>query len=160
MSMRFWGPVPVEVRTEAPFGLVDVTPALDAALAGSGLATGALHVFCPHTSCGLAVTELEEGHHEDLEAVLDELVPRGRAWAHDDLARRHQNLVPGERANGWSHVRQLLATQTALVLPVEDGRVALGRWQRVFLVELDGGRDRVLRAQGWGPDCGPGAPAG
>ncbi len=120
--------------------MVDLTDPMAAMVAGAGVAEGAVNAFCPHTSCGLAITELEEGLHTDLEAVLDEVAPAGRAWVHDDLARRWQNLEPDERRNGWSHIRGLLATQPSIVVPVLEGRLSLGRWQRVFLVELDGPR--------------------
>jgi thiamine phosphate synthase YjbQ (UPF0047 family) len=98
--------------------------------------------------------------HEDLAAILEELAPRDRRWAHDDLSRRTQNLTPGEteRPNGWSHVRALLATSPSLTLPISGGGLALGRWQRVFLVELDGPRDRTLSAHPWGTPPPPSPP--
>ena len=139
------------VRTEAPFQMVDLTDRLAAVVGRAGLSDGVASVFCPHTSCGLAVTEAEDGHHLDLAAVLEELAPEGREWAHDDLATRWQNLEPDERRNGWSHIRGLLATSPSLVLPVLDGALGLGRWQRLFLVELDGPRPaRTVVVQVWG----------
>ena len=139
------------VRSEAPHQMVDITDQVANAVASAGLAEGLVSVFCPHTSCGLAITEAEDGHHEDLAAVLEELAPEDRPWAHDDLTRRWQNLEPDERRNGWSHIRHLLATSPSLVLPVLDGVLALGRWQAVFLVELDGPRpERTVVVQAWG----------
>src|SRR3954469_8664896 len=125
------------VSTEQPQQLVDITDQLAEAVAGTGVADGALLVYCPHTTCGLAVNEAEDGLHADLAAVLEELAPRHREWAHDDLSRRTQNLTPGEveRPNGWSHIRAVLATSPSLTLPISGGRLALGTWQRVFLVE-------------------------
>ena len=139
------------VRSEAPLQMVDITERVVATVASSGVHEGLASVFCPHTSCGLAVTEAEDGHHQDLAAVLEELAPEGREWAHDDLTRRWQNLEPDERRNGWSHIRHLLATAPSLVLPVLNGTLALGRWQAVFLVELDGPRpQRTVVVQAWG----------
>lgn len=141
----------VEVATERPFQLVDVTDVVDGQVQGSGVADGTVHVWCPHTSCGLVVTELEDGLHADLEAALERLAPVAGTYAHDDLARRHQNLEPDERRNGWSHIRGLLATVPFVMAPVDGGRLALGRWQRMFLVELDGPRPRrTLQVQAWG----------
>src|SRR3954468_1604587 len=146
------------VSTEQPQQLVDITDQLAEAVAGTGVADGAVLVYCPHTTCGLAVNEAEDGLHEDLAQILEELAPRARDWAHDDLSRRTQNLTPGEveRPNGWSHVRALLCTAPSLTLPVAGGRLALGRWQRVFLGELDGGRPRTLSVHAWG--AGPAGP--
>lgn len=139
------------LRTETPLQMVDITEAVAAAVLRAVLADGVVSVFCPHTSCGLAITEAEDGHHQDLAAVLEELAPEGRAWAHDDLTRRWQNLEPDERRNGWSHIRNLLTTSPSLVLPVHDGALAIGRWQALFLVELDGPRpERTVVVQAWG----------
>jgi len=139
------------LRTGSPLQMVDITERVAAAVLLAGLAEGLVSVFCPHTSCGLAITEAEEGHHRDLAAVLEELAPEGRSWDHDDLATRWQNLEPDERRNGWSHIRHLLATSPSLVLPVLDGALALGRWQALFLVELDGPRpERTVVIQAWG----------
>src|SRR3954447_26855508 len=139
------------VTTEQPQQLVDITDRVASVAASAGVDEGAVLVYCPHTTCGLAVNEAEDGLHEDLAAVLEELAPRHRAWAHDDLSRRAQTLTPGEteRPNGWSHIRALLATAPSLTLPVAAGRLALGRWQRVFLVELDGARQRTLSVHAW-----------
>lgn len=140
------------VTTEQPQQLVDITERVAEAAAGAGVTDGALLLYCPHTTCGLAVNEAEDGLHEDLAEILEALAPKGRAWAHDDLSRRTQNLTPGEmeRPNGWSHVRALLATAPSLTLPIQSGQLALGRWQRVFLVELDGGRSRTVSVHAWG----------
>jgi secondary thiamine-phosphate synthase enzyme len=139
------------LRTESPLQMVDITDRVAEAVLRAGLAEGMAGVFCPHTSCGLAVTEAEEGHHRDLAAVLEELAPESRAWDHDDLTTRWQNLEPDERRNGWSHIRNLLATSPSLVVPVLDGALALGPWQALFLVELDGPRpQRTVLVQAWG----------
>lgn len=143
--------VAVTVSSQRPFQLVDLTDEVDKVVAASGIADGVVHVWCPHTSCGLAVTELEDGLHGDVERVLEQLAPVAGPWAHDDMARRHQNIEPDERRNGWSHIRGLLATLPFVTAPVVDGRVALGRWQRLFLVELDGPRPRrTVTVQPWG----------
>lgn len=145
----------IRLATTREFEMVDVSDQLAPVVAGSGIGDGVLHVFCPHTSCGLAVTELEHGLHADLEAVFDELAPTDREWRHDDMLARWQNIEPDERRNGWSHIRALLGTQPALALPISGGALALGRWQRVFLVELDGPRPaRTVLAQAFGRPVG------
>lgn len=136
----FEGPVELTHSTERPFQLVDVTDGITATVATWTIDAGSVTVYCPHTSCGLLVTELEDGLHEDLEGLLDRLAPTDGIYAHDDMSRRYQNLEPDERRNGWSHLRGALVTQPSLTLPVTGSALALGRWQRVFLVELDGPR--------------------
>ena len=146
---------PITVHTDAPQQVLDITDAVAQAVADAtapaGIGDGVVLVFCPHTSCGLALNEDEVGFHEDLAGVLEDVAPLGRAWVHDDLSRRTQNLTPGvpERANGWSHVRALLATTPSLTLPVAAGRLAVGHWQRILLVEFDGPRDRTVQIRTW-----------
>ena len=154
-TMVMGAPGRLMLRTESAFQMVDITAEVARVVAGAGLADGVASVFCPHASCGLAITEAEDGHHADLAAVLEELAPEGRAWAHDDLATRWQNLEPDERRNGWSHIRGLLATSPSLTVPVLDGVLGLGRWQALFLVELDGPRPaRTVIVQAWGRPAG------
>lgn len=149
MAMR--APVRLEFSSDRPFQLIDITDPVAEVGAEAALRDGVVHVYCPHTSCGLAVTELEDGLHEDFERVLERLAPVEGPWAHDDMARRHQNLEPDERVNGWSHVRGLLATLPFVIVPIAKGALALGQWQRLFLVELDGPRPRrTVSVQAWG----------
>src|SRR3954451_19805848 len=145
---------PITIPTERPQQVVDVTDQVAVAVERSGVDDGVVLVFCPHTSCGLALNEDETGFHQDLCSVLEEVAPLGRAWMHDDLTRRTQNLTPGvpERANGWSHVRALLATTPSLTLPLAGGHLAIGQWQRILLVEFDGPRERTLHVR-----TGPGS---
>ena len=129
---------------------VDITPAVIDLVRQSRISFGSVLIHCPHTSAGLVVNEHENGLLEDLQRTLDELVPRDRYFAHDDLTRRWQNLQENEPPNGHSHVRASLVTNPSVVLPIGGGAPMLGRWQRIFLVELDGDRDRevTIVAQG------------
>lgn len=130
--------------------MVDVTDRLAEIAATTGLADGFLHLWCPHTSCGLTVTELEDGLHRDIEAALERLAPAAGLYAHDDLERRTQNLEPDERRNGWSHIRHLVAATPTLTVPIAEHALALGRWQRIFLLELDGPRsERTIDVRAW-----------
>jgi secondary thiamine-phosphate synthase enzyme len=132
------------VTASERFGFVDLTPALEAAVEGAGLGDGLCVSFCRHTTCGLMINEWEDGAQEDLIKRLDVLVPEGAYYAHDDLDRRTQNLVPDERANGRSHVMQMLVGGNSQTIPVAHGEVLLGRWQRLFLLELDEPKPREI----------------
>jgi secondary thiamine-phosphate synthase enzyme len=150
-AMEMSAPVRLTLASTRAFELLDLTERVAEVVAGSGLGDGIVHVFCPHTSCGLAVTELEDGLHEDFERVLTEVAPEAGPWAHDDMGRRYQNLEPDERRNGWSHIRGLLGTLPAVTVPILGGCLGLGQWQRLFLVELDGPRPkRTVIVQSWG----------
>ena len=87
---------------------------------------GVLHVFVPHATAGLAIIETGAGSDDDLLSVLDALLPAGFRW-------RHRHGTPG---HGRSHVMPALVPPYATV-PVIGGRLALGTWQRICLVDLN-----------------------
>jgi secondary thiamine-phosphate synthase enzyme len=91
-------------------------------------------VFVPHATAGLAVMETGSGSEEDLEEVLGRLLPRDDRWAH-----RH-----GSRGHGADHLLPVFAGPS-LTVPVQGGRLLLGTWQRICLVDLndDNPRRRV-----------------
>ncbi|HEU0287195.1 MAG TPA: secondary thiamine-phosphate synthase enzyme YjbQ [Nocardioidaceae bacterium] len=87
---------------------------------------GLLHVFVPHATAGLAIIETGAGSDDDLLSVLEELLPASFDW-------RHRHGTPG---HGRSHVMPALLPPYATV-PVVDGRLALGTWQRICLVDVN-----------------------
>jgi secondary thiamine-phosphate synthase enzyme len=92
----------------------------------SGGGAGLLHVFVPHATAGLAVLELGAGSDEDLLSALSDLLPADDRW-------RHAHGSPG---HGRSHVLPALIPPQ-LTVPVIGGRLALGTWQSVALVDLN-----------------------
>jgi secondary thiamine-phosphate synthase enzyme len=92
----------------------------------SGGGDGLLHIFVPHATAGLALLELGSGSDEDLLAVLAELLPADDRWRH----------AHGSRGHGRSHVLPAFLRPDATV-PVVAGRMALGTWQSVALVDLN-----------------------
>jgi secondary thiamine-phosphate synthase enzyme len=132
----------LRLRTRARLAFVDVTEAAAQAVRRSGIRQGLVCVQTEHTTTAVVVNENEPGLLQDMLEVLERLVPRGRGYRHDDLATR-VGVPPDEPANADAHCKAMLlsASQT---LTVHDGRIQLGRWQRIFLVELDGGRLRTV----------------
>jgi secondary thiamine-phosphate synthase enzyme len=92
---------------------------------------------------GLHINEHEPLLFSDMQAMFERLVPENGSFAHDDFERRTVNLGPGERRNGWAHCRAALL-RTSESIPVADRQLSLGRWQRVLLVEFDGGQRREI----------------
>jgi secondary thiamine-phosphate synthase enzyme len=134
------------IQTERHLEFVDVTDRVLQALAESGIHTGFAVVFSRHSTAGIRINEHEPLLLEDMAGLLEQLVPAEGAYRHDDFAVRTVNLAENERVNGHSHCRSLLlgASET---IPVAAGRLLLGRWQRIFLVELDGPNQRELVIQ-------------
>ncbi|WP_235535881.1 secondary thiamine-phosphate synthase enzyme YjbQ [Nocardioides sp. Root190] len=87
---------------------------------------GLLHVFVPHATAGIAILETGAGSDDDLLAALADLLPADDRW-------RHRHGSPG---HGRSHVMPALVPPYATV-PVLDGRLALGTWQSICLVDLN-----------------------
>jgi secondary thiamine-phosphate synthase enzyme len=133
----------LRVDTQTATQFIDVTDELEALIARAGLQTGFVNIQSLHTTAAVVISEHEPLLLDDLSRLLDRVVPKDDAYQHDDASVRTVNCVPGERANGHSHCRALLLT-SAICLNVVDGRPELGRWQRVFFVELDGPRSREL----------------
>ena len=133
----------VSVVTRDPVEFVDITPALARVVEGLGLRDGVLTVYTRHTTTGLLINEHEPLLFSDVQAMFERLVPEDGPFAHDDFERRTVNLTPGERRNGWAHCRAALL-RTSESIPVADAQLGLGRWQRVLLVEFDGGQRREI----------------
>jgi secondary thiamine-phosphate synthase enzyme len=100
--------------------LTDRVRAFAADAAGDGL----LHVFLPHATAGLALMEMGSGSEQDLEAALDRLLPRDDRYTH-----RH-----GSVGHGGDHLLPVFVSPS-LTLPVEGGRLVLGTWQSVVLID-------------------------
>lgn len=124
---------PVEHMSQAGFrvstggrGLIEITDRLRDALSESGMREGIMHVFVHHTSCSLMIGEnADPTVCADLDRFFARLVPDG------DPLFEHDAEGPDDMP---AHVRSML-TGTSLSIPVEDGRLALGTWQGMFLWE-------------------------
>ena len=149
--VAFRGPLDLVVRPRARLDFVDLTHHLEKRLRAHGMEHGACVVFARHTTCALVVNEWERGALADFRRRLEELFPADAYYEHDDLSLRTQNLVPGERRNGHAHVAQMLLGGSSLSIPVRSGRLLLGRWQRVLLVELDEPKEREVAVELLGP---------
>lgn len=145
----------VDIRTEAAFQLVDVTEVVAERVRRAGIRLGTASVQSRHTTAALFVNEDEPMLLRDVEAFLRRLAPPGPLYRHDDLAARRGPVPLDERPNGHAHVQALLLP-TSVSLNVVDGALDLGRWQSLFLAELDGPRARTLSIV----VCGVGADGG
>ncbi len=109
--------------------VTDITAEIERFCAGRG--GGLCHVFLPHATAGLAIMELGSGSEDDLDELLDRLLPRDDRYAH-----RH-----GSKGHGADHLLPVVV-QSSLVLPVVSGEVQLGTWQSVVVVDTNGDNPR------------------
>jgi secondary thiamine-phosphate synthase enzyme len=121
------------VRTGSRFACADLTPEIAAWVAGQG--DGLCTVFIPHATAGVALFELGAGTEADVEHTVGELLPR------DDSRWVHRHGAPG---HGADHVLPLVSP--SVTIPVVDGRMTLGTWQSVVLVDSNvDNADRTVR---------------
>lgn len=133
----------IRIATQDPTQFIDITDQLEAIVTAAGIATGLVNVQTLHTTTAIVVNEHEPLLLTDVAALLERAAPLECDYRHDTLSLRSANCVLVERPNGHSHCRALLLGASA-ALNVSEDRLQLGRWQRVFLVELDGPRSREV----------------
>lgn len=133
------------VATGGSFRCHDITAELQSLVDQAGLADGLLVAAGQHTTTALVVNENEERLLADIEAFFLQLAPADRPWLHNDLHLR-PGIPPDEPRNAHSHLIALMLGNH-LSLPVVQGRLGLGRYQSVLLVELDGPRSRQVLVQ-------------
>jgi len=123
----------IQVRSERHTQLLDITQEIESILNGSNGASAVL-VYVPHTTAGVTIQEhADPAVARDLEAALERMVSDDWGWEH----------VEAGEENAASHVRASLMSPQVLV-PVEDGKLALGTWQGIFFCEFDGPRERKV----------------
>lgn len=121
----------VQIETDGRVAVVDVTDRVAGEIPAD-VDRGTCTVFVRHTTAGITVNEAEPGLLEDLEAALERLVPALDGYRHDRIDD-----------NADAHLRSILLGSAATV-PVKDGRLDLGTWQSLLLVEGDGPRRRTV----------------
>ena len=124
----------ISLKTERKTQLVDITEQVQAALGDPNGAAAAL-VYVPHTTAAVTINEHADPLvARDLENALQKVVDDGWDWKH---------VEDPDGPNAPSHVRSSLMS-TQILVPIDDGRLALGRWQGIFFCEFDGPRDRKV----------------
>ena len=124
----------ISLRTDRRTQLVDITRLVQDALADADGARAAL-VYVPHTTAGVTINEgADPAVAQDLEAALERVVDDGWEWKH---------VEDPDGPNAPSHIRASLMSPQILV-PLDGGRLALGRWQGIFFCEFDGPRERKV----------------
>ena len=135
----------IRLTTRHPTEFIDLTGSLERLVGEAGVRFGVLTVQTLHTTTAVVVNEHEPLLLADFEAFLERMAPRDGTYRHDDFTARTVNVTAAEPANGHAHCRALLLP-SSVSLNIVSGRLLLGRWQRVFLVELDGPREREISA--------------
>lgn len=126
----------IEFETTCAPEFIDITDDVARVVEASGIQFGQVTAFSQHTTAAVKINENEPLLLRDLARILRQFSPSNAYYEHNDFSRRTVNMNEDECANGHAHVQHLFLG-TSETIPVVDGRLTLGTWQRVFLVELD-----------------------
>jgi secondary thiamine-phosphate synthase enzyme len=122
----------IRVKTSRRTELKDVTAEIEAIVRDSGCTGGVCHLYVPHTTAGALINEGDDpAVARDIETALDRLVPHAGNYTHAE-------------GNSDSHIKTAIVGSSQTVF-IENGNLALGRWQSIFFAEFDGPRTRELR---------------
>jgi secondary thiamine-phosphate synthase enzyme len=123
-----------QVKTDRRTQLVDVTDRVARIVADSGVSSGVCYVFVPHTTAAVTMNErFDPDVATDVEGAFDRLIPQKGPYRHAE-------------GNSDSHMKAILVGASATIF-VENGKLALGRWQGLFFCEFDGPRDRQMQVK-------------
>lgn len=138
----------IKIKTDKLF--TDIT-SIVSGFAADWAKDGIVNIFSKHTTCCIWCTEDELLHKLDVRFFLDKIAPRWKEpegnhhnikYMHDIISLRHETPAD-ERINGHSHIRSMFFSSSETV-PVEDGKLILGIYKKIFVIELDPIRDREI----------------
>ncbi|KST64894.1 secondary thiamine-phosphate synthase enzyme YjbQ [Mastigocoleus testarum] len=138
----------LEVQTNEGINIHSITPEVEAVISSTPIQNGQVLVFSRHTTTALAINENEERLLQDIKVYLRKLAPESDKYLHNDLHLR-ENIPADEPMNAHSHL-MAMTLSTSEVIPIIDGKLALGTYQSILFFELDGPRKRTVFCQVFG----------
>lgn len=136
----------IDLETEESPAFIKLTSRIQDILQETEIQEGQMFVFSKHTTAGITIQEDEPLLLDDFESFLEDLAPEDGEYHHNNFEIRTVNMREDESENGHSHCRHLTIGPSE-TLPVNDGELVTGRWQDIFLIELDGPRQREVFVQ-------------
>jgi len=140
----------IEFNSKDNMEFRDLTDEVEKFVEESNIKNGQVLIYSTHTTLAICVNEKEKGIVGDFKSLIDKLVPKNAYYQHNDLTKRTENLVCQSGAsdclNGHSHCTHLLMRNSETI-PIIEGKMTLGMWQRIFAIELDCCRPRKVLVQ-------------
>ena len=127
----------LKVSSSSSPEFIDITDEVSGFLKASGISNGMLLVFSRHTTSAIVIQENEPLLLKDFKGMLESVSSKEASYRHNDFDVRTVHMHENECPNGHSHCQHLVLGSSEMV-PVIDGEMPLGEWQRIFMVELDG----------------------
>ncbi len=131
----------LEVQTSKRMEIHDLTEAVREMVRATGVTAGLVTLSTMHTTTAVFVNEPQSALLDDVQHLLERLVPRADEWKHNDP--RYSDC---DRSNADAHLRAIMLG-SSVTLQVAEGALTMGQWQRVLMAELDGPRKRALVLQ-------------
>ncbi len=126
----------VSVETDRAPAFVDITEKITDVVGRSEIENGFVVIFSKHTTAAIKINEAEPLLLKDMECFLERLAPKESYYGHNDFAIRTVHMHEDECPNGHAHCQHLMLS-TSEQVPLIDGRLTFGEFQRIFLIELD-----------------------
>ncbi len=136
----------LKFQTKGLFDFIDITEKVKKNIDEGQIKNGLVNIQILHTSAGLILNENEPLLMEDFKENLERIASRDLKYRHDNLKKRTVNLCSGECINGHAHCKAIHLPAN-IVLNLIGGKLQLGQWQRIFIVELDQSRQRTVQIQ-------------
>lgn len=130
-------------NTQECLQFIDLTDEIAKIVQSSGIQTGFVNIQTKHTTTAILVNENEPLLLQDMRRVLEQFAPQTDEYLHNDFTIRTVNMGPHEDRNGHSHCKAMLL-RTSETIHLWNGKLQLGTWQRIFLLELDRARERTV----------------
>ncbi|MDA1256463.1 MAG: secondary thiamine-phosphate synthase enzyme YjbQ [Chloroflexi bacterium] len=136
----------LNVKSKRAPEFIDITDLVVDAVGESEVETGIAVVFSRHTTAAIKLNENEPLLIKDMEHFLGTVAPQKAFYGHNDFAVRTVHMHEDECPNGHAHCQHLMLGSSEMI-PIANGQLTFGKWQRVFLVELDLPKDREVIVQ-------------
>ncbi len=131
------------LKTKFQLEIIDLTFQIEEIVKKSRVKNGLLNICSLHTTAAIFINEKERELLKDFKRHIKNLTREGEVYFHDDFNVRTENMCAGECANGHAHCKAL-HLPTSVTLNLINGKINFGRWQRIFLMELDRSRRREV----------------
>ncbi len=121
----------INVKTKTRTEFIDITSEVEKIINGSNVKNGVCYLYVPHTTAGITINEgADPSVVKDIQTTLNRLVPSNLNYSHTE-------------GNSDAHIKSTLVG-VSKVVPIDNGRLALGTWQSIFFCEFDGARNRTV----------------
>jgi len=140
----------LKIKSQKYLEFKDISEEVITFVKESKVKNGQILVYSKHTTLAICINEKEKGIFNDFKKLMEKLIPKNDYYEHNDLKIRTENLVcqsgPSDCLNGHSHCHHLVMRNSELI-PIIDGKLATGTWQRILAIELDCERNREIILQ-------------